>query len=212
MDLGKYYVGVETDNGMERREVTNIDFHNNQFTVVSSNPGQPDELLAADNAIPLDKRGRKRLSYTFDLAGGDNIYKKSLPNAIESLDIIIEAYENKTADISTHTYNKAKRVRVDILADVLAVVEMNSVDIIRHISPEKVAELTDIKDHEKQALRQQLHQEIQTKVEQEYASKFDRALRILEQQQQLNNSRIQSKSNRFSPVSALIAVIRTILK
>lgn len=178
MDLDKYYIGVETDDGMERREVTNIDFHNNQFTIVNSNPGQSDEILAADNAIPLDKRGRKRLSFTFDLAKGDNIYKKSLPKTIKSLDIIIEAYENKTSDVSIHTYNKAQRVKADILDDVLAVVEMNSVDVIHHISPEKVAVLTAIKDHEKQ----------------------------------LNKSCNQSKSNRFSPIAALIAVIRTILK
>lgn len=212
MDLDKYYIGVETDNGMERREVTNIDFHNNQFTIVNSNPGQPDELLSADNAIPLDKRGRKRLSFTFDLAEGDNIYKKSLPKAIKSLDVIIEAYENKTADVNTQTYNKAQRVKADILDDVLAVVEMNSVDIIHHVRPEKVAELTDIKDHEKQALQQQLQQDIRSQLEQQYASQFDRALRILEKQQQLNKSLNQPKPNRFSPIAALIAVTRTILK
>ena len=212
MQLDKYYVGVKNGDEVEKREVVKIDFGNSQFTVLAKDEGRPDEVYVASQVVPMDKRGRERLSFMYNLQKGLNIYKQPLINALRSTDEVIEAYEKaeeSASVVSPTTYRKAKAVKQQLLKEMFEVTQAYAVDIVDAAGEENIRELKESQQLEAdkliEAVRKDMYSEVRSEVEAEMEKKY----------KHLSHKYANSQpevSNRFNPVAGLMAIIRTLLK
>lgn len=214
MELDKYYIGVDNEGEIEKREVVKIDFLNSQFTVTPKVPGQPNDVFIASQVIPMDKRGRKRLNFNYNLQKGLNLYKQPLINALKSTDEVISTYENSDDPeelVSSTTYRKAIAVKEQLLGEMAEVVMEYADEISEHLPSEyreqlemdlpetevtEVVEVVDPEEHEA------IYNRAYADAEAEFTRKYNNFTRQHSQQQ----------PNHSTPLTLLISLIRKLLK